>query len=138
VRLRQTWRMDDQAQGGWSAIVFYDRECAFCRWSLRRVLAWDRGRRLRPVALQDPEAERLLGLDEGERMASWHLLTPDGVRTSAGAAVAPLLRLLPGGSVLARLADISPRAVEAGYAFVARHRGVLSRVVKRLGGDRPL
>ena len=44
------------------------------------------------------EADRLLGGMSGERkMGSWHLVTPDGRIHSAGAAVAPLARLLPGG-----------------------------------------
>ncbi|MDP9187873.1 MAG: DUF393 domain-containing protein, partial [Actinomycetota bacterium] len=59
--------------------VLYDRDCGFCRWSLSKLLAWDRSGRLRPVALQDPEADRLLaGMPEEERMDSWHWVTGDG------------------------------------------------------------
>ena len=43
------------------AVLLYDRECGFCRSSLELVLAWDRRGRLRPVALQDPEADRAAG-----------------------------------------------------------------------------
>ena len=120
------------------ATLLYDRDCAFCRWSMRQVFAWDGSRRLRPLALQEPEAERLLGdLDEAERMASWHLIGPDGARTSAGRAVAPLLRVLRGGSRLADLAERFPRALDAAYAFVAGHRSTLSGAVKAVGADRP-
>ncbi|HEY1833983.1 MAG TPA: DCC1-like thiol-disulfide oxidoreductase family protein [Solirubrobacteraceae bacterium] len=113
--------------------MLYDRDCGFCRASLRRVLAWDRRDRLRPVALQDEEAERLLGeMSQERRMASWHLVTEDGQRYSAGRAAAPLLRLLPGGGPLARLADAFPSATDAGYEFVAGHRGALSRLTKLL------
>jgi predicted DCC family thiol-disulfide oxidoreductase YuxK len=118
------------------ALLLYDRDCRFCRWALRRVLTWDRGRRLRVVALQEPRAARLLGdLDEPRRMASWHLIAADGSRASAGEAVAPLLSLLPGGRPLARLARACPRAVQAAYETIARHRSTLSRLLARLGAD---
>ena len=68
---------------------------------MARVLGADRRRALRPVAIQSAEGAALLaGLDEARRMASWHLVDPEGRRTSAGAAVAPLLRLLPGLSLI--------------------------------------
>ncbi len=103
-----------------------------CRWSLAKVLAWDRRRALRPVALQDPEAERLLaGLDEDERMASWHLVGPDGRVVSGGAAFVPLGRLLPGGRPLAVLAERWPRAAEQAYRLVADNRSALGRLVTR-------
>jgi predicted DCC family thiol-disulfide oxidoreductase YuxK len=118
------------------ATLLYDRDCRFCCWALRRLLAWDRRDRVRPVALQDPEAERLLAqIDAQGRMDSWHLVGPGGKTWSAGGAVAPLLRLLPGGRPLAALADRFPRATDSGYALVARHRSALSRVVRaRRGG----
>ena len=79
------------------AVLFYDADCGFCRWAIDKLLAWDRAGRLRPAALQGPEADRLLpGLSEETRMASWHLVV-DGDVYSGGAAAAPLLRLLPGG-----------------------------------------
>ena len=62
-----------------------------------------------PIALQRPEADDLLAdLTPAERMASWHLISPTGVRRSGGAAVAPLLRLLPGGRVPAAAFGDSP------------------------------
>lgn len=106
------------------AAILYDRSCSFCRRSVERVLRWDRNRRLRPVALQDPEADELLGgMDEERKMASWHLVTADGAVHSAGAAFPPLLRLLPGGRPLAALAAAFPGATERGYRHVARTRG---------------
>src|SRR5437867_5107354 len=66
--------------------ILYDRECPFCRWSARQILRWDRRHRLRPVALQDPDADCLLpGMDPHQRMQSWHLVTSDGEIHSAGA-----------------------------------------------------
>ena len=89
--------------------VLYDRDCGFCRWSLAQLLALDRRRRLRPVALGTPEADALLAdLTPEQRAASWHLVSPDGRRWSAGAAAPPLLRLLPGGRLPAAVACAGP------------------------------
>jgi predicted DCC family thiol-disulfide oxidoreductase YuxK len=80
------------------------------------------------VALQNPEAEELLGgMPEEERMASWHLVGADGGVRSAGAAFEPLLSLLPGGSPLAALARRAPGLTERGYRFVANRRGAIGR-----------
>jgi predicted DCC family thiol-disulfide oxidoreductase YuxK len=114
------------------AALLYDAECGFCRWCVGRVLAWDRHRALRPVPIQGPEGVALLaGLDEAARVGSWHLVGRDGRRTSAGAAVAPLARMLPGGEPLARVADRFPRAVERTYRCMVRRRGTLGRLVTR-------
>jgi predicted DCC family thiol-disulfide oxidoreductase YuxK len=122
-------RAADQQPAG-PLTVLYDGDCGFCRWSMAKILAWDRRGRLRPVALQDPEAERLLaGMDPGRRMASWHLMTPDGAIRSAGAAAPPLLRALPGGRPLAAMAGAMPGLTERLYQFVSRHRGTLGRIL---------
>jgi predicted DCC family thiol-disulfide oxidoreductase YuxK len=106
------------------AVILYDRSCGFCRRSVERVLRRDRDRRLRPVALQDPEADELLaGMDERTRMASWHLVEEDGTVSSAGAAFSPLLRRLPGGRPLAWLTAALPGPTERAYRYVARTRG---------------
>jgi predicted DCC family thiol-disulfide oxidoreductase YuxK len=118
-------------------IVLYDADCGFCRWSLAKLLAWDRERRLRPAALQSPEATELLGdLDEERRMASWHLVEPGGRRTSGGIAVVPLLRLLPGGRLPAGLLARFPGLVDRGYCWVADHRGALGRRIPRSAARR--
>lgn len=104
------------------AIVIYDRDCGFCRWSLAKLLAWDRRRVLRPVALQSPEAA-------GLSADSWHLMTDDGRVRSAGDAVEPLMRLLPGGRPFAALARAFPRATDRAYRFVADHRGAFGRLL---------
>lgn len=108
------------------AVLFFDGTCGFCRRSVERILRWDRHGRLRPVAIQDPEADALLGgLNERTRMASWHLVEADGSVHSAGAAFPPLLRILPGGRPLAWLAARFPRAIERAYQRAARTRGPL-------------
>jgi predicted DCC family thiol-disulfide oxidoreductase YuxK len=113
------------------AVLLYDADCGFCRWSTARILGWDRRGRIRAVALQDPEADRLLsGMDLEKRMASWHLVTPDGRVRSAGAGAPELLRLLPGGTPLAVIASTLPGTTERAYRWVADHRDWLGR---RLG-----
>jgi predicted DCC family thiol-disulfide oxidoreductase YuxK len=113
-----------------AATLLYDSDCGFCRWSLGKVLAWDRRGRLRPVSLQSKEAERLLaGMPEEERMASWHLVGDDGQLRSAGAGIAPLLRLLPGGGPFAAAAARTPRLMERGYRLIAGHRSLWGKLV---------
>jgi predicted DCC family thiol-disulfide oxidoreductase YuxK len=110
--------------------LLYDPDCGFCRWSLAQLLAVDRYSALRPVALGTPEADALLAdLTAQERAASWHLLSPDGRRWSAGAAAPPLLRLLPGGRLPAAALASAPAITERGYRWVADHRSTLSRLI---------
>ncbi|MGI8616729.1 MAG: thiol-disulfide oxidoreductase DCC family protein [Actinomycetota bacterium] len=112
-------------------LVLYDDDCGFCRWSLDRLLRWDRSSRLRAAPIQSEEGTRVLAdLSERDRLASWHLITPDGRRYSGGAATAPLARLLPAGAPVAFLADAFPRSTDRFYRWVARHRDTLGR---RLG-----
>jgi predicted DCC family thiol-disulfide oxidoreductase YuxK len=111
--------------------VLYDEDCGFCRWSLDRLLRWDRHRRLRAVPIQSEEGDRLLSdLGQDERLVSWHLVTPEGRRFSGGAATAPLARLLPAGAPVAFLAETSPRTTDRLYRWLARNRDELGR---RLG-----
>jgi len=122
------------------SLLLYDRDCGFCKVLAGGVLAWDRQQRLRPSAIQGPEAQTLLSdLPVDERLASWHLVSPDGVRRSGGAAVAPMLRELPGGTPLAVLVDRIPGVTDRAYRWVAEHRSSLSRLipltVKRRASD---
>ena len=110
--------------------ILYDEDCGFCRVCLALVLAWDRRRRLRPVALQSAEADRLLdGMGAERRMASWHLVGPGGEVRSGGDAFAPLFRFLPGGRPLAAFARRLPRAARAVYDLVAGNRSRLGRLI---------
>lgn len=127
-----TRRMSDfeprEAPSG--AVVLYDRDCGFCRWTLAGLLDLDRDLRLRPVALQEPEADQLLGgMPPGPKYASAHLVTPDGRIHSGGLAVAPILELLPHGTPAARVARLIPGPLRLGYDWVARHRTLLSKPV---------
>lgn len=112
------------------AVLLYDSDCGFCRWSIDRIMIWDRGRRLRPVALQSREAVALLSAIAPEKkLDSWHLLAPDGRLHSGGAVAVPLLRLLPGGRPLALVAGAFPGLVERVYRTVARRRDRLGGLV---------
>jgi predicted DCC family thiol-disulfide oxidoreductase YuxK len=112
--------------------LLYDGDCGFCKRSLSALLRWDRAGRLRPVALADPEAGQLLSdLPPAERMESWHLISPRGTRWSGGAALPPLLSLLPGGRAPAAVFARLPRLTERGYRWVADHRSALSKLVPK-------
>ncbi len=112
------------------AIIIYDSDCGFCRWSLGKVLAWDRDRALRPVPLGGGEADRLLaGIPPDERMTSWHLVDREGQVHSAGAAFAPLFRLLPAAGPFAAGAGRFPGPVDRCYRWVAGNRTRWGRFV---------
>lgn len=110
--------------------VLYDAECGLCRILLAGLLRCDRDDRLRLVALQAPEAGELLAdLPPAARAESWHLISPAGERYSGGAALPPLLRLLPAGRAPAAVFARAPRLTDRGYRWVAAHRVGLSRLV---------
>jgi predicted DCC family thiol-disulfide oxidoreductase YuxK len=123
------------------AVVLYDADCGVCVWLLAILLRRDRDRRLRSLALQLPEADDLLAdLTPAERIASWHLISPAGVRHSGGAALAPLLALLPHGRVPAAVLARVPGLTDRGYSWTAEHRAQLAKLVparaKRRAGER--
>jgi predicted DCC family thiol-disulfide oxidoreductase YuxK len=114
-----------------SAVVLYDADCGFCKWTLDKILAWDRAKQVRPVAIQSEEGNRLLsGVAPDARLDSWHLVRSDGRLFSAGAAAAPLSRLLPGGRPLAAVFDAFPYLTERAYAFVTRRRSLWARLLR--------
>ncbi len=116
------------------AVVLYDRDCGFCRWSLAQILAWDRAKRLRPVAIQSDEGQRLLaGMPEEERLASWHLVEPGGEVKSAGAAFPGLFRRLPAGAPLAWVTGRFQSSTERGYQAVVANR---TRLGERISSER--
>ena len=122
--------MNREAAGERPWVLIYDADCGFCNWLLSGLLRWDRAARLHPIALQRPEADDLLPeLAPAQRMASWHLISPTGERRSGGAALPPLLRLLPGGRLPAAVFARFPRITDRGYRWVAEHRSQLSKWV---------
>ena len=120
------------------SVLLYDEDCGFCRWSLDKILAWDRGKRVRPVAIQSEEGSRLLApIPPDTRLDSGHLVREDGKLFSAGAAAEPLARLLPGGRPLAAVFAAFPGVTERIYGFAARHRFRLARLL-RVDADCPV
>jgi predicted DCC family thiol-disulfide oxidoreductase YuxK len=110
--------------------VLYDDGCGFCAWGVGVLLAWDRRGRLRAVAIASDEGQALLApVPPAARAGSWHLAAPDGTVNSAGAAVAPVLRLLPLGRPLAVLPAALPGPTERAYRWVARNRRRIGRLV---------
>lgn len=110
--------------------VVYDRDCGFCRWSLGKLIAWDRSAVLDFVALQHARASELLAaVSPEDRMRSAHLVLPDGSVRSGGAAVPDLVALLPAGRSLAAAARRAPSLIDRAYRLVADNRDRLGPLV---------
>ena len=112
------------------SVILYDEDCGFCKWSLDKILAWDRSRRLRAVAIQSEEGRHLLaGVDPAVLLDSWHLVSTDGKLFSAGGVAAPLARILPWGRPLAAVLGAFPQLTEAAYGYIAGHRHRWARLL---------
>ena len=112
--------------------VLYDHDCGFCRFSIGVLLAWDRRRRLRPVAIQSEEGQRLLeGLPPSERLATAHAIDAEGRVRSGGAAAGPVLDKVPLGRPLAALVERSPSLADRAYHGIARRRSTLGSILPR-------
>jgi predicted DCC family thiol-disulfide oxidoreductase YuxK len=114
------------------AIVLYDHDCGFCRWTLGLMLAWDRDHRLWPAPILGPVGERwLAGMSVEARLASWHIVEDGGSVSSAGGGIVRILEYVPGGRLVGLPLRLVPWAVERAYWFVAGRRSRLSRFVPR-------
>lgn len=90
------------------------------------------------MTIQSPEGQRLLeAVPEDIRLDSFHLVEEGEPVASAGAAVAPLLQRLPAGWPLAAIARRFPVPTERAYRFIAGHRTVLGRMLRRFGAIPP-
>ncbi len=111
-------------------IVFYDGECGFCKVCVALLLRWDRARRLYPMPIQEPEAQRLLAsVPEGERLLSAHVRTREGAILSGAAGAPALLRQLPGGRPLAALASITMPLARLVYRLVTSARPAIGSIL---------
>ena len=109
--------------------LLYDGECGFCRLAAKTVMRLDEDDRLRAVAIQSEEGQRLLTeVPPERRLDTMHLVTPGGHVLSGADAAAPLSRLLKGGHVPSRAMRRFPEQTARAYAFVSRHRGKLGTV----------
>lgn len=114
-----------------SYVLVYDRDCGFCAASARRMQRLARVRvEITPFA--DARSMGLLpALSDEEIVASAHFVTPTGAEYHGGEAMSRSLRLLPAGGVFAVLdAPGIRRLRDASYAFVSRHRGRVSRLLR--------
>jgi predicted DCC family thiol-disulfide oxidoreductase YuxK len=107
--------------------VLYDESCSVCT----RLAAWlARRDGVVAVGIGSPRGAReLRDLPAAERTAAFHAIDAQGRRRSGGAALPLVLGALPGGTVPAALAASFPRLAELGYATIARHRRLLSRLL---------
>lgn len=111
-------------------VVLYDDDCGFCKWSLDKILAWDRHRTLRPLSIQSEEGQHLLAdVPSEQQLDSWHLALPSGEVLSAGAAAAPMASELPGGKPLAWLFRTFPGITDRSYRLVAGNRDRFARLL---------
>lgn len=110
--------------------LLYDADCASCMTVAVALLDLDRHGRLRAVAIQDREGQRLLpGRTPEERLQSFHLVDPDGTVTSGGAALPRLFAQLPAGAPLRAVLAARLGLTDRCYRFVAVHRMQISRAL---------
>lgn len=114
-------------------LVLFDADCGFCLYGRDLLLRWDRHGRLTAGVIQDHEATTLADLAPEQRLASWHVLHPDGRRESGGAALAAVLEVLPGAGCLARAVRAFPGPTDGIYSWVASHRIGISRLLRTQG-----
>jgi len=108
--------------------VLYDEGCGFCT-ELASWLARRPG--LEAVAIGSPQGALLLrDLAPERRYDAVHVVDGLGRRRSGGAALAPVLRELPGCSVAAGACDAFPAVAAGGYRLVARNRALVSRLLR--------
>jgi predicted DCC family thiol-disulfide oxidoreductase YuxK len=111
-------------------VVFYDGECGFCKVCVALLLLWDRPRRLRPLPIQDSQAQRLLApVPEEQRLLSAHVRTERGEVLSGADGAPELLRQLPGGRPLALLVSATMPLVRLVYRLVTGARSAIGSVL---------
>lgn len=125
------WRVRPSSEA--PLLVLFDADCGFCLYGRDLLLRWDRRGRLAAGLIQDHEATTLADLSPEERLASWHVLHPDGRRESGGAALTAVLERLPGAGCLARMVGAFPGPTDRIYSWVASHRVGISRFLHTQG-----
>lgn len=107
---------------------YWDADCRLCNRLKRIFSALDWGHRVTFVPLLSEAADIDLGhLSWEERMASSHLVTPEGRVHSRGEGALELCRLLPLLAPLVfvfRLLPYNRQIADRAYGWIARHRGV--------------
>ena len=114
--------------------LIYDRDCELCRWAQEIVARWDRRRRIRYLAFQDPEfQDRFPDLDRDDPEGLWPHGEPpramlfvdrDGQIRQGIDAFRKMLPSLSGGRFLAALFYLPgvPWLAVRFYEWLARNR----------------
>lgn len=111
--------------------MIFDGDCGFCRRSVRSFKSLT-GEAVEYIPQQAPECrERFPELDPEALQRSVHVVEPNGKVTSGAEAVVRALATNPRwrwpAGVYAR-SRLAASVLEWGYAFVARHRMLFSRI----------
>lgn len=126
-------RPGDPPGRGDRLLVLFDANCGFCLSGRDLLRRWDRGRRLTDDLIQRHADGLLADLPEEQRLASWHVVHPDGRRESAGDALRAVLERLPGAAPAAWLARRLPGPTDRAYRWMAGHRTAISRALRTQG-----
>lgn len=112
-------------------VFVFDGDCGFCTRTARALAARAR-REIRLIPFAEVPAGEILGALTPEQIrASSHCITPDGREYHGGESVTRLLRLLPGGWLLAPV-DLPGLSLlrELAYAVVARNRSLVGKIYR--------
>jgi predicted DCC family thiol-disulfide oxidoreductase YuxK len=108
--------------------VLYDEGCGFCTRVARRL---DGRGRIVSAPIGSPTGSSLLrDLPHPDRYASAHVVDANGRRWSGGAALPPLLRELPAGSLAAAACEAFPALTQRAYELVVRHRALVATLTR--------
>jgi predicted DCC family thiol-disulfide oxidoreductase YuxK len=87
------------------------------------------GKRPEAAAVTEPDAATGADDSEADSSSAVEALAAVAQRYSAGAALPPLLRLLPAGALPASALAAAPQLTERAYHWVAAHRSLLSKAI---------
>jgi lipase maturation factor 1 len=119
-------------------LLLFDADCGFCRFWVARWRAATRGRVDFAAAQEEPS--RFPRISEEARKRSIQLVTPDGAIYSGAEAVFRALAYVPERRWMLAAYHRVPGArfvSEAGYRFVADHRGLFSKLTHIVVGPNP-
>lgn len=127
---------DDPVRGTRRYVVLYDRECAFCTASARRLGRWDRRRVMQLVPLQDARDSADPAVREAAATRplaqALHVVDRETGRVDVGGrAVLTLLDALPGGPLLRpwTVLPATTAIAEVAYGVVSDRRADLGWAV---------
>ncbi|MFC1491104.1 thiol-disulfide oxidoreductase DCC family protein [Nitrospinota bacterium] len=113
-------------------ILLWDGECQFCRECINWLEKRDPEKRIQAIPFQDVPSPPMTSVFRVRCQHSIQLISPERGVLSSGRAVLEMLSLL-GWNRIAAIFSASTFfwAIDAGYWFVARNRGILSWMLFR-------